>query len=66
MTGNYSIIQNAKTHQSWLRHESNGEVRLIECPKKDFPYLKLLAVLIRNSEDPDALMGSVLKRLAGK
>ena len=56
MTGNFSIIQDAKTQRSWLRHENDGEVKLTECPKKDFPYLRLLASLIRNSENPNELM----------
>lgn len=56
MTGNFSIIQDSKTERSWLRHEVDGEVKLTECPKKDFPYLRLLASLIRNSENPTELM----------
>jgi Zn-dependent M16 (insulinase) family peptidase len=56
MTGNFSIIQDSKTERSWLRHEVDGEVKLTECPKKDFPYLRLLASLIRNSDNPTELM----------
>ena len=56
MTGNFSIIQDSKTQRSWLRHEVDGEVKLTECPEKDFPYLRLLASLIRNSENPIELM----------
>ena len=56
MTGNFSIIQDSKTERSWLRHVVDGEVNLTEFPKKDFPYLRLLASLIRNSENPTELM----------
>ena len=63
MTGNFSIIQDAKTQRSWLRHENDGEVKLTECPKKDFPYLRLLATLIRTSDDPDELMKYVAEEI---
>jgi hypothetical protein len=63
MTGNFSIIQDSKTKRSWLRHESDGEVKLTECPKKDFPYLRLLASLIRNSENPSELMEYVVQQI---
>ena len=63
MTGNFSIIQDSKTQRSWLRHEDNGEVKLTECPKKDFPYLRLLASLIRNSDNPNELMEYVVQEI---
>jgi len=63
MTGNFSIIQDDKTKRSWLRHESNGEVKLTVCPEKDFPYLRLLASLIRHSEDPSELMEYVVQEI---
>ena len=65
MTGNFSIIQDSKTQRSWLRHEDNGKVKLTECPKKDFPYLRLLASLIRNSENPNELMEYVVQEIQG-
>ena len=65
MTGNFSIIQDDKTKRSWLRHESNGEVKLTVCPEKDFPYLRLLASLIRHSENPDELMKYVVQEIQG-
>ena len=65
MTGNFSIIQDAKTQRSWLRHENDGEVKLTECPKKDFPYLRLLASLIRNSDNPTELMEYVAEQIQG-
>ena len=65
MTGNFSIIQDSKTRRSWLRHEDDGEVKLTECPKKDFPYLRLLASLIRNSENPSELMEYVAEQIQG-
>ena len=34
----------------------NGETKITQCPEKDFPYLRLLASLIRNSENPTELM----------
>ena len=63
MNGNFSIIQDSKTQRSWLRHEQDGEVKLTECPKKDYPYLGLLATLIRNSDDPSALMEYVAEEI---
>ena len=63
MKGNFSIIQDSKTHRSWLRHELNGEVKLSECPKKDFPYLRLLATLIRHSDNPEELKKQVAERI---
>ena len=65
MTGNFSIFQDSKTRRSWLRHEDDGEVKLTECPKKDFPYLRLLASLIRNSENPSELMEYVAEQIQG-
>ena len=65
MTGNFSIIQDSKTRRSWLRHENDGEVKLTECPKKDFPYLRLLASLIRNSDNPTELMEYVAEQIQG-
>jgi len=66
MTGNFSIIQDSKTERSWLRYESNGEVKVTECPKKDFPYLRLLASLIRNSDNPTELMEYVAQQIGDK
>tara|TARA_Y100001951_G_C11155401_1_gene191633 strand:+ start:140 stop:427 length:288 start_codon:yes stop_codon:yes gene_type:complete len=63
MNGNFSIIQDDKTHRSWLRHEENGEVKLTECPEKDWPYLRLLASLIRNSDDPSVVMEYVSQQI---
>ena len=63
MTGNFSIIQDSKTERSWLRYEDNGEVKVTECPKKDFPYLRLLASLIRGSENPSELMEYVVQQI---
>jgi len=65
MTENFSIIQDDKTERSWLRYENNGEVKLTECPKKDFPYLRLLASLIRNSENPTEMMEYVARQIQG-
>ena len=65
MTENFSIIQDDKTERSWLRYENNGKVKLTECPKKDFPYLRLLASLIRNSENPTELMEYVAQQIQG-
>jgi len=63
MTGNFSIIQDDKTKRSWLRHENDGEVKLTVCPEKDFPYLRLLASLIRHSENPSELMEYVVQEI---
>ena len=63
MAGNFSIIQDSKTQRSWLRHESDGEITVRECPKKDYPYLRLLASLIRNSDDPVATMEYVKEQI---
>jgi hypothetical protein len=63
MTGNFSIIQDDKTERSWLRSETDGKIKLIECPKRDFPYLRLLASLIRHSDDPVATMEYVKEQI---
>ena len=63
MTGKFSIIQDDKTQRSWLRHERDGEVELTECPKKDFPYLRLLVSLIRHSNDPSEVMEYVAQQI---
>jgi hypothetical protein len=59
----FSIIQDSKTERSWLRSEEDGEIKLVECPIKDYPYLRLLASLIRNSEDPVATMEYVKEQI---
>jgi len=67
MTGSFSIIQDDKTKRSWLRHEIDGEeVKVVECPKKDFPYLRLLVSLIRNSDDPSQVMEYVVQQIEEK
>ena len=63
MEGRFSIIQDSKTQRSWLRHQVGDEVTLRACPEKDFPYLRLLASLIRNSDDPNDLMKFVAEQL---
>ena len=59
----FSIIQDSKTERSWLRSVKDGEIKLVECPKKDFPYLHLLASLIRHSDDPVATMEYVKEQI---
>ena len=59
MIGNFKIIQDSKTKRSWMVIIDNGETKITQCPEKDFPYLRLLASLIRNSENPTELMDYV-------
>lgn len=63
MEGRFSIIQDSKTQRSWIRHQVGDEVKLRVCPEKDFPYLRLLASLIRNSDDPNHLMEYVRQQI---
>ena len=63
MEGRFSIIQDSKTQRSWIRHQVGDEVKLRACPEEDFPYLRLLSSLIRNSDDPDELMQYVKQQL---
>jgi hypothetical protein len=61
-----SIIQDDKTQRSWVCRElGGGIVKLTKCPKKDFPYLRLLASLIRDSKNPDELMKYVVQEIEG-
>lgn len=66
MPESFAIIQDDKTERSWVRHETYQGVKLTECEKSDFPYLRLLVSLIRNSDDPSALMSYVAQHIEGE
>ena len=63
MKGNFIIIQDAKTERTWLRHAVDGDVKLTQCPKSDYHHLRLLATLIRHSDNPEELMKHVVERI---